>query len=192
MSKSIKKFVYVSVFNAHMLGHLEIVKAHEDFAGALRHSGLDYAVIHPTGFFSDMSEFLKMARSGKVYLIGNGENRINPIHGADLVAVCVDAVASKEREIPVGGPVSYSVNEIAELAFSTLGKSPRVTRIPPRLVGYAVKLVRPFSRNVSDLAAFFLAAGQNDIVAPATDTHTLRSYYQELATQMLEEKHTVR
>ena len=57
-----------------------------------RKSGLDYAVIRPTGYFSDMSENLKMAKSGRVYLIGDGYHKINPIHGADLAKVCVDAV----------------------------------------------------------------------------------------------------
>jgi len=94
----VKKFIYVSVFNARMFEHLEIVKAHEDFVRDLQDCGLDYAVIRPTGYFSDMAEFLAMAKSGRVYLIGNGENKINPIHGADLAEVCVDAATNKEYE----------------------------------------------------------------------------------------------
>jgi uncharacterized protein YbjT (DUF2867 family) len=152
LAKSVRKFIYVSVFNAHMYEYLEIVRTHEDFVRNLKDSGLDYAVIRPTGYFSDMSEFLKMAKSGRVYLIGNGENKINPIHGADLAKVCVDAVTGKEHEIPVGGPVTYSVQEIAELAFSTLGKNPKITRIPLWLAEFAVKAVRPFNKQMSDLA----------------------------------------
>lgn len=150
LAKSVRKFIYVSVFNAHMYEYLEIVRTHEDFVRNLKDSGLDYAVIRPTGYFSDMSEFLKMAKSGRVYLIGNGENKINPIHGADLAKVCVDAVTGKEHEIPVGGPVTYSVQEIAELAFSTLGKNPKITRIPLWLAEFAVKAVRPFNKQMSD------------------------------------------
>jgi uncharacterized protein YbjT (DUF2867 family) len=74
----------VSVFNGPNLRHLDIVRAHEDFVDVLKASGLDYSVIRPTGFFSDMSEFYKMARRGRVYLLGRGNNRVNPIHGADL------------------------------------------------------------------------------------------------------------
>lgn len=150
LAKSVRKFIYVSVFNAHMYEYLEIVRTHEDFVRNLKDSGLDYAVIRPTGYFSDMSEFLKMAKSRRVYLIGNGENKINPIHGADLAKVCVDAVTGKEHEIPVGGPVTYSVQEIAELAFSTLGKNPKITRIPLWLAEFAVKAVRPFNKQMSD------------------------------------------
>jgi len=188
LAKSVRKFIYVSVFNAHMYEHLEVVRAHEDFVRNLKDSGLDYAVIRPTGYFSDTSEFLRMAKSGRVYLIGNGENKINPIHGADLAKVCVDAVAGKEYEIPVGGPVTYSIQEIAKLAFSTLGKSPRITRIPPWLAEFAVRAVRPFNKQMSDLAEFFITAGQSDGVAPATGGHTLEGYYQELVSQWLKER----
>jgi len=188
LSKSVKKFIYVSVFNAHLFEYLEIVKAHEDFVKDLQDCGLDYAVIRPTGYFSDMSEFLKMAKSGRVYLIGNGENRINPMHGADLAKVCVDAVTGTEREVPVGGPVTYSVNEIAKLAFSVLEKKPKITRISPWLAKLAVRLIRPFNKQTSQLVEFFVTAGQSDGVAPATGTQTLGSYYEELALQWRKEK----
>jgi len=188
LSGSVKKFIYVSVFNAHLFEYLQIVEAHEDFVKDLQDSGLDYAVIRPTGYFSDMSEFLRMAKSGRVYLIGNGENRINPIHGADLAEVCVSAVTATEHEIPVGGPVTYSTREIAELAFSTLGKKPQITRIPPLLAKSVVKLIRPFNKRMSDLGEFFVTAGQQDGVAPAKGVHTLASYYHELAAEWLTEK----
>lgn len=188
LAKSVKKLIYVSVFNAHLYEYLEIVKAHEDFVRDLQGSGIDYTVIRPTGYFSDMTEFLKMAKSGRVYLIGNGENKINPIHGDDLAKVCVDAVDGEETEAPAGGPVTYSVQEIAELAFSTLDKKAKITRIPLWLAKAAVKVIRPFNKQMSDLADFFVAAGQGDAVAPATGKHTLASYYQELASQWLGEK----
>ena len=188
LGKSVKKFLYVSVFNAHMFKHLEIVKAHEDFVRDLQDCGLDYAIIRPTGYFSDMSEFLRMAKSGRVYLIGDGKNRINPIHGADLAKVCVDAVTSKEREIPVGGPVTYRVKDIAQLAFSTLGKRAGIIRIPPALANLVVRMIRPFNRQMSDFVEFFLTATQNDGVAPATGRHTLESFYQEMASRWIRDK----
>jgi len=186
VQKSVKKFIYVSVFEGHRYEHLEIVRAHEDFVRELRNSGLDYAVIRPTGYFSDMTEFLKMANSGRIYLIGNGQNRINPVHGADLAEVCVDAVTSTELEIPVGGPVIYSGNEIAALAFSILKKKARITRIPSWIAKSLVTLIRLYNKQTFDLAQFMIAASQNDGVAPATGTHTLDSHYQEIVSKWLE------
>lgn len=57
----VHKFVYVSVFDSPNLRYLEIVDAHEAFVDELKDSGMDYAVLRPTGYFSDMTEFLEMA-----------------------------------------------------------------------------------------------------------------------------------
>lgn len=50
LEAGVEKFIYTSVFNGHKLGHLEIVKAHEDFVRELKKSGLNYVVIRPTGY----------------------------------------------------------------------------------------------------------------------------------------------
>ncbi len=86
----VKKFIYVSVFNGPNLLNLDIVKAHEDFVDVLKASGMNFAVLRPTGYFSDMGEFYNMAKKGRIYLIGSGDKRVNPIHGADLAVTCVD------------------------------------------------------------------------------------------------------
>lgn len=183
LEASVKKFIFVSVFNAHLIEHL--AKPRELFVKELQNSGLDYTIIRPTGFFSDASEFLKMASSGRVYLIGEGKNKINPIYGADLAKVCVDAVGSQQHEISVGGPATYTYTEIAELAFSILGKTPKITRIPAGLANLVVKMIRPFSEHYYTLAAFFTTAAQLDFDAPKTGTHTLEAFYQEFSSQLL-------
>jgi len=99
----VEKFIYVSVYNSPNIRHPDIVKAHEDFVDDLKSSGINYAVIRPTGYFSDMTEFLKMARKGRIYLIGQGTNRCNPIHGADLAKACADAIAGEHQKIDAGG-----------------------------------------------------------------------------------------
>jgi uncharacterized protein YbjT (DUF2867 family) len=184
----VKKFIYISVFNAHLYEHIAIIKAHEDFVKALKESGMDYVIVRPTGYFSDMSEFLRMAQQGRIYLVGTGENRLNPIHGADLAIVCADAFTGQEHDISVGGPVTYSVNEIAELAFLTMGKKLKITRIPAALARFAISVVRPFSKQTADLLDFFVTAGENSGVAPETGSHTLKNYYDELARKWAAEQ----
>ncbi|HJM37158.1 MAG TPA: hypothetical protein QGE92_04520, partial [Dehalococcoidales bacterium] len=84
------------------------------------------------------------------------------------------------NEISAGGPITYTEREIAELAFAILAKTPRIIRIPLWLTQAAVKAVRPFNKQTSDLIDFFVAAGQGDAVAPKTGVNTLADYYQEL------------
>lgn len=180
LRSGVKKFIYVSVFNGPDLLHLDIVKAHEEFVGELKSSGIDYAVVRPTGYFSDMTEFYKMAKKGRVYLIGPGTNRCNPIHGADLAKTCVDAIDGKHREINVGGPQAMTYREIAEIAFQSLGRKARISSVPAWLMKSVVVVTRIFNRHQGELLAFFTYAMTHDVVAPATGTYTLGDYYQSL------------
>jgi uncharacterized protein YbjT (DUF2867 family) len=179
----VKKFIYTSVFRGPSLLHLDIIKAHEDFVTVLKASGMEYAVIRPNGFFSDMGEYLKMARKGRVYLIGRGDNRINPIHGADLAQVCVDAVDREASEIDVGGPEVFTHREIAQLALKSAGRPKRITSIPVGLMRSIVFLTRRFNRHQGELLAFFTEATTADAVAPATGSRSLGDYFDELGAE---------
>ena len=181
LSANVKKFIYVSILNANLMEHLAIIKAHEDFVRALRTSGIPSTIVRPTGYFSDISEYFKMAKSGRVYLIGNGDNRLNPIHGADLAKVCVDAVENLKVEIPVGGPSVFTQREIAELAFSAMGMPPKIWAIPLGLAKAAVRLMRLFSRHSADLFEFFVTGAEHDMVAPQYGHRALSTYFRQLA-----------
>jgi uncharacterized protein YbjT (DUF2867 family) len=182
---SVKKFIFVSVFNARLLPRIPMVDAREEFVRQLKATGLDYSIIRPTGYFSDMTEFLKMALSGRIYLIGDGMKRLNPIHGADLAKVCVDAVSSPRAEIAAGGPGTYIHNEIADIAFSAGEKTPHITRIPPWLVNVAVRLIPPYFEHSYSLAAFFASSMLLDFAAPETGTHFLGDYFKEVLPCLL-------
>ena len=176
----IKKFIYVSVFNGPSLLHLAIIKAHEDFVDELKASGVDYSVIRPTGYFSDMETFFYMAKKGRVYLFGPGNNRMNPIHGADLAKICVDAAEGKALEIDVGGPEILTYREIAGLAFETQGKPIKISSVPVCIMNLVIGITKLFNRHQAELLAFFTTAGTSDTVAPAMGTHTLREHYKTL------------
>ena len=176
-----RKFVYVSVFNAEHMLDIPIVKAHEDFAADLATTGLDYAVIRPTGYFSDLGVYFNMARSGRAYLIGGGQERINPIHGADLARVCVDALDDGAHEIDIGGPEVLTQRDIAETAFAVLGEPARITLVPAWLARVGVSAIRPFRRDQADLWRFFVASAELDNVAPTTGEYRLIDHYRALA-----------
>ena len=176
----VKKFVYVSVFNGPNLRHLEIVKAHEDFVDELRASGIECAVLRPTGYFSDLGEVLEMARRGRVWLIGSGNRRANPIHGAALAVACADAIEAAVGDIDVGGPKEMTWKEVAAFAFDAVGKRAMVSRIPEWLMWRTVRLVRLFNPHQGELLAFFTTMATSDVVAPSTGTHTLEDHFRQL------------
>ncbi len=142
---NVSKFVYVSVINAHLMKNLKMIQAKERFVEELIKSNLDYAIIRPTGFFSDMLEFLNMAHKGKVFLFGSGAHKINPIHGADLAEVCVKAMDSPEKEINVGGPETFTFQYIAELALKVLNKKVRISKLPMWMIRMLLPLMSIFT-----------------------------------------------
>jgi uncharacterized protein YbjT (DUF2867 family) len=178
----VAKFVYVSLWGQDEIRHLEIVRAHEKVVEALEESGLPHCIVRPSGYFSDMGVLLDMAKRGVSFLVGAGENRFNPIHGADLAEVCVDAMESDETVMGAGGPDTMSQREAAELAFEVVGRPARIVVLPMWLMRGGVKLVGKLNTQFGDLFEFIVTAGEIDGVAPSVGKTTLRSYFEELAS----------
>jgi uncharacterized protein YbjT (DUF2867 family) len=176
----VKKFVYVSVLNGPALRHLDIVNAHEEFVDELKASGMDYTVVRPTGYFSDMGELFDMADKGRVYLFGNGNSRTNPIHGADLAVGCVDSIENDETEVEFGGPEILTWRQVARLAFEAQYKPVKVTSIPVWAMKTVLFATRLFNRHSAELLAFFTTMSTRDVIGPITGSHTLQTHYQEL------------
>jgi uncharacterized protein YbjT (DUF2867 family) len=178
-ANGVKKFLYVSVFNAEQMLHLKIVQANERFVRALRTSTIPSVIVRPNGFFSDMKDFLAMAAKGRVYLFGKGTVCGNPIHGADLARYCAEVLTSTQREHAVGGPVVYTQREIAEAAFRALGKEPRIASIPVVAGSLFVGLLRlTTSSRVYGPIEFFVEVLSRDMIAPAYGTMVLTEFFE--------------
>lgn len=179
----IRKFIYISVFNAEKMMGSDIVKAHELFVMDLKASGLPYTVIRPTAYFSDMGMFFNMARSGHIYLFGDGSNRFNPIHGADLAKVCADAAERNETEIDVGGPETFTYNETNIMAFNTLGIKPSITHVPMWIADAGLFLTGLFNKPLASVMSFAISVSRFDNVAPPTGSKGLADFYSALAAK---------
>ena len=174
----VRKFIYVSVLNGENLRHLKICEAKERFVEQLEKSGLEYCVIRPNGFFSDMSELYAMAQKGRIYIFGSGEQKTNPIHGEDLAEICADAIDSTDQVINVGGPETLTYNEIAGIAFEVAGKESKITRIPNWVRTTILKLLRAFtSIEFYGPIEFFLTVTAIDMIAPEYGTHRLKNHF---------------
>lgn len=178
--ESVSKFVFVSVLNGHKLTHLDVVKTRETFIEDVRKSDIPLTVVRPSGFFSDISALLDMAKKGSVMMMGKEDYKLNPIHGADLAKVCVDAMESEEDEILVGGPDIFTQDDIAKIAFEALGKPVKTKRVSIGLLTLIVKLTRPFNRNSANGLEFAKEAVQVVGTGPQIGDHHLKDYFDEL------------
>lgn len=175
----VNRFAYIHVLRANDMSHVPMVAAKSAFVADLQSSAIASTVVAPTGYFSDMGDFLAMAQSGRVWLFGDCSKRINPIHGADLAAATADAVEEGVAWCDIGGPDVFTQRELAELAFASLGKYPRITLLPDifrRIALRVLPLVTP--RRISGPARFFLSALALDMVGARHGSHHLKDYFE--------------
>jgi len=181
----VERFAFISVFRGDELrGQLELADAREQVVDALEASSMSASVLRPTGYFNDMAEFFTMAKGGRVWLVGDGSGRLNPIHGADLGSAVVDAFSRPAQSLetfPLGGPDTFSMREIGELAFRVLDRAPRYGRVPTWVITALGKVTKPFNANMGALAEAFGALAGDGGVAPVWGTHRLDAFYRHLA-----------
>jgi uncharacterized protein YbjT (DUF2867 family) len=174
----VKHFVYVSAINGDKYRNLKIFEAKEKFVDALKSSGLNYTIVRPNGFFSDMKDFLQMAKSGRVYLFGSGNQKFNAIHGEDLAKAIVNSLDDNNKELTIGGPDILSLNDISKLALSALNKPIKIIHLPDSLRKLTLWSLRTFaSVKTYGPIEFFLTLMAEDNIAPTSGKHHLKDFF---------------
>jgi uncharacterized protein YbjT (DUF2867 family) len=181
----VRRFVFVSILDGERLRReLPVAEARERVVDALRESGMGWTVLRPTGFFDDMGEIFDMARRGRVYLVGDGRARINPIHAADIADQVVAHLrdpGAPDEAFALGGPEVFSLLEIGELAFGIAGTKPHFTHVPVGVLHAAATLASPFNVDASTFLRMMAIMGERDAVAPPMGARRLEDFFHERA-----------
>lgn len=180
LKNGVESFLYISAINGDKLRQLKIFEAKEKFVDELQTADLNSCVVRPNGFFSDMKDFLNMAKGGRVYLFGQGNFRLNPIDGEDLAKVCVEKMVLGENECSVGGVDVLSHSELAELALKSWGKPIKITYLPDWTRRFTIWLMRTFtSSKTYGPIEFFLTAMASDNIAPKSGSKRLEVFFRK-------------
>lgn len=183
-TSGVRRFVYVSLFGAERVAGTEYADAHERFVRELADSGMSHVVVRPTGFFSFLAEFVRLAARGFGPVMGDGRARMNPVHETDVAIASVAALAGEDREIAIGGPQVLTRQEMVELAFAAIGRTPRLTHVSPRVIESAAALLRPVQPRIAALMHFGARISQVDVIAPAVGTRRIEDYFRDVALRM--------
>jgi uncharacterized protein YbjT (DUF2867 family) len=180
----VRRFVYVSVFATPAYAATAYVRAHEEFVNDLKNSGLEYAVLRPTGLFSAFAALLPLVKKGRVPLVGDGASETNPLAEEDLALLVREALDSPEPRLEreVGGPEVLSRRQIAELAFAALEQPPRFLSAPAWSMRATAAVARPFNPRLGELLAFVTAVSTTRCVAPAHGARRLGAYLRARAS----------
>lgn len=178
LKDKVEAFQYISAVNGDKLRHLKIFEAKERFVDELKNSPIGSCILRPNGFFSDMKDFLSMAKAGRVYLFGNGHKKLNPIHGEDLAKVCVDNMIAGTKEDTAGGVEILTQNELAELALKAWQKPVKICHLPDWTRRFTIWLLRTFtSSKTYGPIEFFLTAMAFDNIANQYGTNRLEDFF---------------
>lgn len=183
----VKHFIFISTVRApEMARTCPIAAAREAVAHAIVESGMDYTIFRPAAFFNDMQHvFDAAARRGVVYLPGNPEVRMNPLHGldfADEVARAITDPALRNVVTTIGGPEVLTRRQIAELAFAALGQPANIRRVPLWIFSIAASLARPFHYNFYAIVKFLtFALSTEDMTAEPVGHRRVADLFEELA-----------
>ena len=84
--------------------------------------------------------------------------------------------------IDIGGPETFTQNEIANVAFAALDRPAKITHVPTTPVKALIGLAKFFGLGQSLGALdFFVNVSQIDMAAPPHGNHTLADFFQSLA-----------
>jgi uncharacterized protein YbjT (DUF2867 family) len=175
-------FLYVNVMHASA-GRSLIMRSKSAFTEALTRSPLAHQVINPSGYFSDLTAMLTMARAGLTLLPPELGVKLAPIHGADLAQFCVERLGDLSGSWDVGGPDVLTYREIAQLASAALGKRCRTVTIPMGAVRAAVWMATRIGGRTADVAQFFADGLTHDAVGERYGEHHLDAYFREVASR---------
>lgn len=177
---AVRSFLFVNVMHADD-GRSLIVRVKAAFSHALARSSLAHQIVNPSAYFSDMAEFLTMARSGFILLPPRRGTRIAPIHGADLAAFCTDRVDETSGTWDVGGPDILTFDDVGTLAAAAVRKHCRTIRIPQAAVTAGVWTARRIGGRTAVLAEFLSEGLTHDAIGERHGEHRLEDFFRTTA-----------
>jgi divinyl chlorophyllide a 8-vinyl-reductase len=175
------------------------------FEELLRASGLTWSIVRSTAYFKSLSGQVARVQRGKPFLVfGDGAlTACKPISDDDLAEYLVSCLHDPSRQgriLPIGGPgPAITPREQGERLFALLGRSPRFTHVPVRMLDVIIAVLSALGRLIPPLAAkaelarigrYYATesmlvwdpqAGRYDADAtPSFGSETLFGYYEQL------------
>lgn len=124
-----RRFIYVSGAGADRSSEKSWFRAKGIAEEAIRESGMEYVILRPSWVYGpedkSMNRLITMTRALPfVPVIGDGKNRVQPIHVQDVAEVAARAVTLEEatdRVFGLGGPEALTMDEVLLTVQRVLG-----------------------------------------------------------------------
>lgn len=169
-ARKVEHVVYVSCRNAADPGDVPAFTAKRAAEDALVNSGLSYTILRPGLFAANLVDLVRRSEyNGSVFLPGDPDCRIAPIHGRDVALMAMAALdldEVKNQIVELAGPEVMTVKDAYTTACETCGVQPNFWRMPPaglRALGMVTRpLVRRWTNHFAALEGYYTTEQAED------------------------------
>lgn len=178
----IQHFIFISVLGAERnYENAPVFQAKRAVEKYLQASSLNYTILRPSGFASNLLPLAEQFRQTGIYLLnGNPQHRTSIVSTDDLAQIAVDSInleAARNQILPVGGPDILRREDIPRI-FSRLFKREPIIINPPLFVfdglRTVLELFNPQTRNGLNTLRTLLA---NEFFCTPNEIANLESIY---------------
>lgn len=132
---NVEHFVFISVLGVDRgYDDAPVFKAKREVEKYLIASGLNYTILRPSGFASNLIPLAQRFRQNGIYLlIGDPKSRTSIVSTDDLAQIAVNAVTvegAKNRILPVGGPDILQREDIPRIFGRVFNREPIIINPP--------------------------------------------------------------
>ncbi|UCG74620.1 MAG: NAD(P)H-binding protein [Gemmatimonadota bacterium] len=142
-ASGVRRLVYLSGVGADPSSDRSWYRAKGLAEESIRTSGLGFAIIRPSWVYGpedrSLNLFIRALRLNPLFFpqIGDGKQRLNPLYVEDLaslVALVVGEGAAEGETVEVGGPVTYTLDDIIGLTMEVVARQRPIVHLPVGLV----------------------------------------------------------
>lgn len=150
----VQRIVHISITNPSSDSPLPYFWGKAANEQAVIKSGLSYAILRPTVLFGAedilINNIAWLLRRFPVFAIpGDGSYRLQPVFVDDLAELAVDVGYAQDNVLwDAVGPDVFTFEELVRLIGRTLGRSPSLPHVPPRLALSAAQFLSLFVGDV--------------------------------------------
>lgn len=178
----VEHFVFISVLGADR-GYEDspVFKAKREVERYLKSSGLNYTILRPSGFASNLLPLAERFRDTGIYiLIGDPKIRSSIVSTDDLARIAVDSAAienAKNQTFAVGGPDVLKREEIPKIFSHIFNREPNLINPPLFLLDGVRRGVGFFSSNLQKSLGTLRVLLANEFFCTADEVERLQSVY---------------
>ncbi|MDC0832261.1 SDR family oxidoreductase [Geitlerinema sp. CS-897] len=178
----VEHFVYTSVLGVDR-GYQDspVFKAKREVENYLQKSNLNYTILRPSGFASNLLPLAeRFQHTGIYFAIGDLKNRTSIVSTDDLAQIAVDSTtveAARNRIFAVGGPEILQREDFPKIFSRVFNKEPIVLNLPLSVldgIRTGLGFVNPDLQRSLGTLRILLA---NEFFCTSEEIHTLESVF---------------